>query len=117
MGVFYYLNDILLLAPSPIQLLEHKEIVLTTLAEFWWLVNPGKGSSHPDPVNGLSRGDIQHFSRNSMSPSPEGGIDFPEMSHVRTLSHLSVSGCLSLIGTMSSCILMLPWAHWHLRFF
>lgn len=40
-----------------------------------------------------------------------------KMSYVRTLSHLSASNCMSLIGTMSSCIPMLPWAHWHLRIF
>lgn len=75
----------------------------------------GKVSTHPDPVDGLSRGIIQHFSW-SLPPQKVALIS-QKMNHVRTLFHLSASSCLSLIGTMSSCILMLPWAHWHLRFF
>lgn len=114
---FHYLDDILLLAPSPEQLLEHKKILLSTLAKFSWLVNWEKSLLTPTQTMiylvalfNTSIGTV------CLPPQKVAAIS-QKMMHVRSLSHLSVSGCMSLIGTMSPCIQMLPWAHWHLRFF
>lgn len=75
--VFHFLDDILLLASSPAQLLEHREVLLSTLKKFGWLVNSEK-SPDSNPGNDLFWRPFRHLSRNSMPSSPESGGYCPE---------------------------------------
>lgn len=115
--IYHYLDDILLLASSPGQLVYHRDILLQSLRELGWLINSGKSQLAPTQ---------RMIYLGAMFDTREGTVSLPSLKMriiiqkmLKTIAsrYLTASQCLSLIGTMSACIPMIPWAHWHLRYF
>lgn len=113
--VYHYLSNILLLASDPNQLISHREVLLQSLMELRWLINIEK--SQLLPMQQMIYLGTMFNTQQGTLPSLKAKILFQRMIRVTQSSHLTASQCLSLIGMMLSCISLVPWSHWHLRYF
>lgn len=76
--VFHYLDDIMLLAPNPEQLLKHRSTLLSTLTDFGWLVDWEKSLLTPTQSK-IYLGALFNTSAGTVClPPPEGSNYCPE---------------------------------------
>lgn len=115
--IYHDLDDILLLASNPDLLVYHREILLQSLRELGWLIHSDKSQLAPTQQM-IYLGAMFNTQEGTVSlPPPKLRIVIQRMIKVIRSPYLMASQCLSLIGTMSSCIPLIPWAHWHLMYF
>ena len=87
------------------------------LTEMGWLINLQKSQLIPTQEM-IYLGSLFNTKQSSVSlPPQKREAIIQKMIQVRRCSFLTASQCMSLIGTMSACIPLVPWSHWHLRHF
>lgn len=115
--VLHYLDDILVLSQHRQTLVIHVQLVLDTLIKFGWLINYAKSQLTPTQEI-IYLGAFFNTPGRAVSlpaekiPSLIGKVKRALASH-----SMAASDCLSLLGSLSSCIPMVKWARWHLRTF
>lgn len=95
--IYHYLDDILVVATTRWQLMEHLEIVLYTLMEFGWLINQKKSALSPTQQLVYLGADIDMVS---------GSVALLPAQHF-----------IRLIESMMAAIPMVKWAQWRARVF
>lgn len=97
--------------------MSHKKILLQALTEIGWLLNLEKRQLSPTQ-HMVYLGAMFNTQNSTVSLPPlKGEIIIRKILRVIQSLHLTVSQFLNFIGMMSSCILLILWAHWHLRYF
>ena len=115
--VLHYLDDILVLSQHKSTLEEHTQTVLNTLTRFGWLINFTKSQLAPTQRM-VYLGALFSTPERAVSLPPEKIPALIQKVKRALESHsMSASDCLSLTGSLASCIPMIKWARWHLRDF
>lgn len=113
---FHYLDNILLTAKNLQILLNHRQILINTLQEFGWLINWGKSQLEPSQRL-LFLGAVLDTHRNTIELPREKMATLLSKLEEISMTYLSASCCLSLLGMLSAMIPMVRWAHWRMRIF
>ncbi|XP_077306677.1 ubiquitin-conjugating enzyme E2 U isoform X1 [Lithobates pipiens] len=113
--IHHYLDDILLLAKSQELLLQHREILLSTLHDFGWIVNLKKSSLQPTQKMVFLGAHLDTELNRVQLPQAKIQLLIQKMRRLLSASHLSARVCLSMLGSMSATIPMVQWSQWHMR--
>lgn len=113
--VHHYLDDILLLSNSQESLVQHREILVSTLTSLGWIINWQKSNIQPTQRMVFLGAELDTWANTVELPREKLSLLIQKVKDVVPASYLPARAYLSLLGSLSATIPMVRWAQWNTR--
>ncbi|XP_066429301.1 uncharacterized protein [Eleutherodactylus coqui] len=110
-----YLDDFLLVADSPSTLRSHLESTLQLFKELGWIVNESKSNMEPETRKKFLGVILDSSLQNSSLPPLRKHLIIEECSNLYKKHRVTIRDAMRILGLMTSCIGVVPWAQFHSR--
>lgn len=113
--VHHYLDDILLLSSSQEPLVQHREILVSTLMSLGWIINWQKSNTQPTQRMVFLGAELDTRANTVELPREKSSLLIQKVKEAIPASCLPARAYLSLLGSLSATIPMVRWAQWNTR--
>ncbi|KAG8583453.1 hypothetical protein GDO81_008420 [Engystomops pustulosus] len=110
-----YLDDLLLVAKTKLELKTHLQIVIGLLQDLGWVINKKKSDLKPETVKKFLGVKLDSVKQSSFLPLEKIQKIKENISLFQRKESCSIRAALSLLGLLTSCIQCVSWAQNHTR--